>query len=491
MTHALALGAGWAIYQAGGTSDGDRKPAPESQVSGAERRNELSAGAAKVLAAAKAAADETFVPGLKQEARTEAMKRIGSMSPPADIAAALDTLALSYVVEPAGDRPDSPEAVALIYHWLGKDPEEFFQWAKSLDGPTGTMVRQQFWKAVELQLKAKGAAALLPMLASAEKTGMGRSVANSFARVVALEADLDLIAKVKSSASKESWNEFIGSLYQTWPAERRAEFAKLAAAENKPGLLTYFNPGKPRAEWLRELMADESLPAEFREGIRTNPKLQETLASDTTLSLEERLAYAGKQDDAQSRAEICRHDVDQVLGNDHDWPRAFRRGEATAQEVLEAVRAATPELAAASPEALRDRVFERLVGEDPAGAMILLADLPAAERNARVLHTALREFDHAEPDRFLELLQQVPADTEADREARLDAWNRRSWQNDEEERENYTTWVQALPPGIDREMALFSLARVVAGRYPDLAESLRAQITDAELKQRIPSPSQP
>lgn len=490
LTHALVLGAGWAIYQMGIADRGGSGTRDSSASTRAERTDEPSTGAARVLAAARTAAGEPFDAGRAEE-REAAIKRIDSMTPPADIAAALHSLALSYVVEPGSDRPDEPEAVALIYHWLGKDPEEFFRWAKSQDGLLGRMVKDQLWMAVELQLDAKGAAALLPMLASAENSGFRRGVADSFARAMARGPDLALIAKVKASSSKDAWNEFLWGLPRNWPVERRADFAKLALAEDNPGMLLGFGYGKPRGKWLRELLADESLPVEFRERLRANPQLNEILADDATLTLEERLAYGGKQDTAQSRAEICRHDVDQVLGNDRDWARAFRLGEATAQEVLEAVRAATPELAAASPEALRDRVFERLISEDPAGAMVLLAGLPVAEREARVLHVALREFDRAAPHRFLELLQQVPADTAEQRDARLDAWNRRSALDHEREREDYTAWVQGLAPGIDREMGLFSLARAVAGKDPALAERLRGQITDQELKQLLPPPARP
>ncbi len=156
--------------------------------------------------------------------------------------------------------------------------------------------------------------------------------------------------------------------------------------------------------------------------------------------------------------------------------------------MLEATLAANPQVAASNPEAIRDRVFLRLLDEDPAAAMSLLDGLPAEERAEWALYAARTDLTEAKPENFLALLQQVPAETPEQWEGRLDAWNRSSNYHRSMNGEHYAGWVQALPPGLDREMGLYALARQVAARDPALAASLRAQISDPKLKGRLPSP---
>ncbi len=149
------------------------------------------------------------------------------------------------------------------------------------------------------------------------------------------------------------------------------------------------------------------------------------------------------------------------------------------------LKAGPRELCKAQPDALRMQVFRELAEENPAEAMTLLADLPEAERSERALYASRTHFNDVEPDKFLELMQQIPADTPAQWEGRLDTWNFRSFTNNGRLQDGYVEWVQSLPPSLDREMALYSLARAVNESNPQLAANLRSQVTDSALQQRI------
>lgn len=488
LTHALALGAGWAAYQAANpTPSSDRPSSPAAAHP--PRDKELSRRAQRIIDAARAAAGQPFHRGLNPDQKTEIEQAIRTTRIPEDIAAALETIALSYHAEPGESGPLNPEAAALLYHWLARDPEAAFAWAKTLSGPVNSLVGDHLWKAFAMQAELQEPASLLPMLLVAEKHAQGRGMASILADRVARQPDATLIARVKASASKETWNEFMWCLPREWPAERGADFVKFAMEQGSPEIIAAFKPGPGLSwgRWMKQLLEDESVPASFREQLRDHPRLKNQMSVDTTLPLADRLALSGRPDTPETWADIGRRDIENFLGNEDDWPRAVKLGEATAAEVLAAVTAANPDIAASSPDMVRDLVFSRLVKQDPAAAMSLLAAFPPEERSQRALYAARTDLKDATPPTFLALLQQVPADSPGQWEDRLDAWNRSSSYQHNWNGEHYTAWVQALPPGLDREMALYALARKIEKQDPALAASLRADITDPTLKSRLPA----
>ncbi|MCW1912072.1 hypothetical protein OJ996_00705 [Luteolibacter sp. GHJ8] len=487
-THALALGAGWIAYQTTQTDPpADKQTAPASDHS--PRDKELSRRAQRIIDAARTAADQTYHRGLSPEDKEEIGQAIRSIRIPDDIPAALETIALSYHAEPGESGPLNPEAAALLYHWLARDPEAAFAWAKTLSGPVNGLVGDHLGKAFAMQAELQEPASLLPMLLVAEKHAQGRGMASILADRVARQHDATLIARVKASASKETWNEFMWCLPREWPADRSADFVQFAIDQDSLDIIAAFKPGPDLSwgHWMKNLLEDESVPESFREKLRNHPRLRQQMSVDTTLPLADRLALSGRPDTPQTRADIGRRDIENFLGNEDDWPRAVKLGEATAAEVLAAVTAANPDIAASSPDMVRDLVFSRLVKHDPAAAMSLLAALPPDERSQRALYAARTDLKDATPPTFLALLQQVPSDSPGQWEDRLDAWNRSSIYQHDWNGEHYTAWVKALPPGLDREMALYSLARRTEKQDPELAASLRAGITDPTLKSRLPA----
>ena len=144
-----------------------------------------------------------------------------------------------------------------------------------------------------------------------------------------------------------------------------------------------------------------------------------------------------------------------------------------------------PGSGAQSPDTLRKTVFESLVEGDSARAMELLDGLPPAERAKAVIDVAQARFYSVDPNLFLTALQQVPADDPQLWDARLNAWVKHGPENYQRLDAEYVGWVRTLPEGVDRDMALYSLALASAKDNPTLAAQLRAEVRNEALKQRI------
>ncbi|WP_367871773.1 hypothetical protein [Luteolibacter sp. Populi] len=486
-THLLAAAAGWAVYQSLPAAPRSNSPPGPPAVKSAARNDDPAGRAGRLLQNARSPAPATDAK--KAAFQQDLAARIDSITVPADIAAALENLALTYEEDEYGHAPKSVEAAALLYHWLDRDPAALFAWIDGREGNTSRMVTKNIPAALKEQLARHGPDPAIAMLPEAAKYDLGGTVTRTLGDELGKNPDLALIARLKEASGDKLWPDLAANLGRYWPLERSADFLKFAVAEDSIHLLFQYRPQdyENRSSRFAAWLADESLPAEFRDKLADSKHVKETLAGDRSLPLAERLAFGGLPDNASNRAELLQRDVDALMG-DRDWAFQVHHGHATAEEVLEAIRAAAPGLADAAPDALRDRVFSHLIETDPAAAMSLLDELPPEERHARALEAARGKFEGSDPAKFLDLLQLIPADTPERWQGRLDAWNLRSRSNNAEHGDDYAAWVQALPPGLDREMGLYSLARAVDRRDPDLAAGLRAQIADPTLKEKLPRP---
>ena len=200
------------------------------------------------------------------------------------------------------------------------------------------------------------------------------------------------------------------------------------------------------------------------------------------------LLQGGEQGDQPDQAVFDRitiNDVESALRGDQDWNYEFRNGIIEADEVLAALTDQFPEQAAKAPEALRNTLFHSLIEEDSVRAMGLLKNLPPADQTSMVLESAKNAFFQVDPNRFLATLQQVPADDPNLWDARLDAWVKHGPDNLGRLDTEYVEWVRNLPDGVDRDMALYSLALASNENNPSLSAELRGEVKNDKLKQKI------
>jgi len=419
--------------------------------------------------------------------KAECLRLVDTMEVPADIRAAMDAAALEWSAANPDGTNSSPQIVALFYHWLLRDAKAAYEWSG--------------WDATTPQFKTHQHHGLMALIYCLEREGPEPvadalhaksefTVLASFkiAEAMGKRHDLEEISRLKEGMPPGDWERLRGIMARAWPEENREDLLTASLGEGDPGMLTNFATRAKSAEaqrWLLQLASDESLPEEFRKRLGASAALTESVLSNTDIPIGERLARQPGEDEAARLSSLASRDVKTALNEGQDWRHAFLHGEASATEVLQAVSKDLPEWNARSAAELRNQLYVELVEEDPGRAMELLADMPPAERAAVAIQGPLRGFRDVNPERFFEALELIPSDTPELWNSRLEAWQRRAMEDQQRYSDDYVQWVRDLPPGVDREMGLFSLAKAVAEKQPALAEDLRSGIQDPGLRKRL------
>jgi hypothetical protein len=414
------------------------------------------------------------------DAMAEFERLAATIEVPDDFAAALSGIVADWRLVPRDERRLSPEIMALMYHWAAKDLPAMLKWAEASDAATDALMWHSF-PVYEKVARDQGPEALV----SGVKGSFGLFAAHILTQQLGESADASQVLAIRESLDAPGWEQVRKRLAANWPMDRREALAEIARAEGRPELLIDFagKQGAAAVKWLAAMAENPELDADFRDQLVAADAWKALLRQHAGTSLEQRIATATAGDagrEGEALEQIARNDLGALLKDGRDWRYAFRHGDVDAAEVLAAVTSSLPELATAHPSVLKQQLFQQLVEEDPGRAMALLDGLPADERHRIALDAAGRMFNHVDPEIFLTALRDLPADTPQQWDARLAAWNRKSTVDARRLSEDYVTWVRALPAGLDREMALFSLAGAVED--PALAAELRAEIQDERLK---------
>jgi hypothetical protein len=485
LTHGLALAAGWL-----GWSQWQGKDSADATGSAAAKRDSSRAEAVllsgdEVLETVRAASTHEADRKAEEELNREFDRVVATMEVPEDLAAALSAEIAEWLKDGKDQRKPSLKIMALLYHWTARDMTGLMKWAESGDAESDALL----WHCIPVFSKVakdKGP----EVFAGGLGGKFGGFAIFALAQELGSTADPARVLALKASLPEDRWLRLRGQLLNSWPFEQKDALVELAMAEKQAAMLVGFagRNGAEGTRWLSDLMADESLDAGFREELQKSPGWKNFVLNGTTMPLDERLKLLGGEDEARGRdvfGQLAERDLNAILKDGRDWRHAFRHGEADAAEVLAAMSKELPELAARAPEALRNQLFIQLSEEDPERAMALLDGLPEDERAKVAIQAPRWYFGNIDPNHFLAALEKVPADTPELWDARLDAWNNKTPRNHARLDQEYVAWVRQLPPGVDREMALFSLANAVQTKDGVLAAELRGELTDAALKQRM------
>ncbi len=190
---------------------------------------------------------------------------------------------------------------------------------------------------------------------------------------------------------------------------------------------------------------------------------------------------------ARERAlcEILIDDLKALLhgGRRPDLTSAFRRGEKDASDLLREVTTLLPDPAAAP--ALRQALYTVLAPLDPLRAEALLDPIPDDKLHRLRYAQLSADSLHLSPDAFLSVLRTLPEPADpATRRARIIAWEARTRAWASTCRDDYHHWVESLPPGLDRDLALAPLVGHLKKQRPDEADRLRQLIADPEIQAR-------
>lgn len=284
----------------------------------------------------------------------------------------------------------------------------------------------------------------------------------------------------ESGILKESGTSDSPAILQTmirgWPAENAAGFLELALATGELKLVQKFlqGPARRSSELLVLMDGRKDLPEAFAAYLASAPELRGHLYryADPSVPLDERIAQMKNLawlKDATPEAlregalkQISTVDINELMKTGPDYRYAFRHGAMTADEILAAVRATFPELAAASDFETRVRVFNELASEDAQAAFSLISHLPEEERNLAVIHQSRWTFRDTSPEAFFEMINLAPGPDSAEAAPqRADAWSNYSSSAYHEYGDFYLDWVRELPAGVNRDVARSTLAKVL------------------------------
>ena len=132
-------------------------------------------------------------------------------------------------------------------------------------------------------------------------------------------------------------------------------------------------------------------------------------------------------------------------------------------------RAGSPDNAI-QPVLLLERL---LLAANPAKALELLSNLAPNDRYKQVIKLSQRSVN--DPRQLLEVYQAVPMDpTMGPLQERFEVWNKVGNNAYDRYGDDYVTWVEKMPEGRDRDMALSALAIRIDRKYPEEAARLRS-----------------
>lgn len=430
---------------------------------------------------AEKTSDDTFM--------TEFRHLVATMQAPADFETTLAEEMKSW----DGNGIPFPRIAAVMYLWMLKDPASLIRWAGADNADMNHKALAAMKERFTLEsISAKRIDALGPFLKDPGwSQGMGRT---AFAKL-AESADLNGIRQLKESVPPQSWRGYWSIFTFNWQWKERSKFVELAASEKWPEMIIFgfsdrWGNEPDGATWIAAIMRDESLDAGFRESIKQNNELRRIARRNQSYPLEDRLAImqAGAQElhsEQKLWDQLTASDVQNKMRSSSDLNFQFRNGNIDATQVLAQLMQELPELSTKSPSALRETIFKNLVEQNPHAAMPLLTNLSQADRSMVVLRAAQTGFGRLDPTLFLAALNEVPANDATLRDDRLRAWTAHAENNYETLDKEYVSWVRALPDGVDREMAIYSLSAAVRDEHPDLFSTLREDLKDTDLKQRL------
>lgn len=503
-THALLLIAGCVLYSRFHHDGGQVAPgAPVASVKpekGSPRKVDLTPAAEAILKgllpkpAAAASDPATDWRAIHRQYQIDAVKLMREMPDEPDPAGALDREVAAE--HPAPGEPGwhgNPRIAALIYQWIRKDPAALSAWIEGDEAHFLSAIRHLDPSMTEA-LKSPGAVdKLVSVAADLPNNGV---LLCAMATSLGNERNTGPLEAMKAALPAAEWTDFCAGIAGSWPEDQRDSLVALAVAQNQPKMIleAFGDPGgsngpgkEGAADALTKLFSDPSLPDDFRQALLADKRIAEAVAADPAAPLALRLQFTEGATEGEKYRQISTQAVDAfVSGGDVDWMGRVRTGDVTAAELLAAISAKSPELAGSAPNELRDGLFAALAGSNPVAALKLLDGLPAGDRNQAILDATRTRFHGADPQGFLAVLQQVPADTPELWDSRLDSWNHGVQFMSLRQGGNFSDWVEDLPPGTDREMALYALARKMEMRGDSvLVSQLRSQVTDPKLQQMI------
>lgn len=508
-THVAAFAVGWLLW----TKVQPEQSAPESRAaentrssSVAERRRlreEAGPGGDRVLRQLfgeefKLAAANDDWGKSRHDEYVRLLAEASKITPAADRAAAAQEAidAFSKTVSVDGKFGDWSGMTSRLVHWMQSDPDAAIAHIESM--ADDRVKNHVTYFLTQAAMAVTTEAGLIEgskwFKADTRNSPFSNQLRSQFARELGAKADLNEIAAINQRFDETGAHRILPKLLATsWPMEKAGDFLVLAEQDKSPDVLTDFalKHGTEGRKWFDDLLASGTLSPEKQEAIVTNKAYGDFMMKSPSLDLERRLeVLASFNPDAspeQLLSQITFRDIGAALKYGPDYRFAFRNGSMTAEEVVSAISASLPQLAARSPDAIRAQLFRELAEEDGPKALSLLGSLPEEEKWKIAMQPVTSMFHQVNPQQFYDYLQQIPVDASPQSlDERAKAWTKLGKENHQRFGDGYVEWVRGLPDGPDKDMAALSIVESANLKNQKLADEFAATIKDDRIRQRIP-----
>ncbi|MGJ8724628.1 MAG: hypothetical protein ACSHYB_08735 [Roseibacillus sp.] len=270
------------------------------------------------------------------------------------------------------------------------------------------------------------------------------------------------------------------SLGQVWPFEKRNELLSALPLEHRYiGILQLAVQTDPviGLDWFISTFRAPETPQVVRDGLMERMDWIEEMVQGSTRPVEEKAAllreFSGK--DATLSEQVVSREVTNFLRGESDQFYQFHNGLLDANELQEALYSRNPSLRDYGDD-VRSHLFVNLAESDLSRALSLLEGESSEFINEQKLRAANEAFRSVNPEKFLELMESMPAVEVGLSERMQVAWSGRTEANLERFGADYLRWVSGIDDEYQRRMALEGVVEKGQNRYPDLVEQARDEL---------------
>lgn len=382
--------------------------------------------------------------------------------------------------------PAALELAVRYYHWMLEEPGDALSFL-SQNPPPGNLTQinlDHFGKDFVEDMGFDRSLAILKTLPGSNDWVIGKQVIRDLAERGSIE-DLLKYEQARHSQNPNAVRTALGKqLGESWPTDRGHELIahlKGGTAASAAVALAKRMDGKSGLQWVLDLAESGALDDNAKRALN-NRSLVNSLIDKDGISVDERvkayqtLGIMKNSSDHFVGVMIIDWKLREFMFNDDDWHFAFRHGEATAAEVLNAAMVAMPDFETRREE-VASQLFRQLAEDNQAAAMELIADQSNEDIAwARTNSTRWAFFGVNPNDVHSWTSDTADLNNPHQDNAFHEGWRDRSGSNLSRFGDEYLQWAIALPDGKQRTMALEGIIGSTKSKKPHIAEQARTHL---------------
>ncbi|MGC4017685.1 MAG: hypothetical protein QM755_24680 [Luteolibacter sp.] len=424
-----------------------------------------------------------------------------TLKPAADrAAAALEAVAVVPKEMGLEYRLDHAEELAIadvrLLQWLEADPGAAMAWFKSGGSSEAALTtwaseasREDVISQLELGKEPEEPKGDDPFGGGSFKPWQ-RGLVMGMASGAAGKGDWAAVLEMRDKLPASMRAQILATGVSGWPEERLGELVTWAKSNNQGAILRdifHRLPAEQVCTELESILAMDN-PEELRKGLVSNLTEDQIIQSDLPFERREALLKELRKGSGEGpemealwvRQTMANSEQRKVREEGLQEPirSAFEEGAVGAEETLQSLMALTPDAPRLEPEALKTQFTWELIEQNPEQGLALLNPQERAQKVTDWVSS--RETFAIDPRKLARIFQTLSSDaTPVDPKVRAQAWRSSMSSGYGRYGDELVGWVQTLPAGADRDMAISSLAGEVNSLDPVQAKALRGMASKA------------